>query len=231
MSKIAIRSKALVNLADFRDTGGPEKICNLDLTPPTDRQYILRMVVRNNNSELYIPEELEWTRPLYDVAFQHQLQIGANHPFCYITVRSGIVTSTTDDEWHLDGFSTKTPHVPEQNYIWTNIQPTEAVAVNVNFPKNFDPRKHNLNTFLARHVDEKNVVTCEENTVYCIDPYILHRRPNLSNGIFRTFVRISFVPIEINDVNNTQNPYLPCNYTHDGVKFRNTLLDYNSNIS
>lgn len=39
-------------------------------------------------------------------------------------------------------------------------------------------------------------------------------------------VRLSFVPIEIDDVNNAQNPLLPRSYAHDGVAHRNRLETY-----
>lgn len=59
------------------------------------------------------------------------------------------------------------------------------------------------------------------------DPYIIHKRPTVPEGKVRTFVRVSHVPIEIPDVNNTQNPLMPKNYDRDGVKeFRDSLVDY-----
>jgi len=63
-----------------------------------------------------------------------------------------------------------------------------------------------------------------------MDPYVVHRRPPISNGVVRTFVRISFTPIEIPDVNNTPNPLIPTqHYITDGVKsFREHLLDYDA---
>jgi len=39
---------------------------------------------------------------------------------------------------------------------------------------------------------------------------------------------VSFTPIEIDDLNNTENHLLPTNYKRDGVKFRNTLKDFDS---
>ena len=59
-----------------------------------------------------------------------------------------------------------------------------------------------------------------------MDPYVPHRRPASTQGEMRCFVRVSFTPIEINDVNNAQNPLIPRNYTRDGVEIRNQLVDY-----
>lgn len=217
------RSSRMVNLKDFQTAGSPLRLDQIDLTPPTGEQYILRMAVKAN-SDLIVPRELDWIAPMVKLAQEHQKAIQANHPFCYVTIRHGIVKSKADDEWHVDGFSTKTPHVPEQNYIWANTDATEYADLNVTFPSDFDPRVHNINHYLEKHVEE--VLKADDKTVYCMDPYNLHRRPSSTTGTQRTFVRISFVPIEIDDVMNTQNPLLPRTYTNDGLAFRRQLITY-----
>jgi len=226
---IAERSTRLVNVGEFASTGEPENLGSLYLSCPFERQYILRMVVRADSRLMSLPPELKWLVPLGAKAVAHQWSMRLNHPFCYITVRHGVVTSQTDDQWHVDGFSTRQPHVPEQNYIWCNTVGTEYVPLEVPFPKGFDPLVHNINSYLQKFIDPSRIANCEENTLYCMDPYILHRRPPTTAGMVRTFVRMSFVPIEINDVNNTPNPLLPRAYNRDGVEHRNTLIDYEEN--
>ena len=221
---IAERSKRMINLADFQNTGGPLSLGGLELVSPQEEQYILRMAVKAENDQYLIPEELDWVKPMFDIALEHQQEIGADHPFCYITVRHGIVKSKRDDEWHVDGFSTKVPHLPEQNYIWANRDATEYAELITHFPDAFNPREHNINHFLEKFVTE--VKKADSKTVYCMDPYILHRRPVSTTGTLRTFVRISFVPIEINDVSNTQNPLLNRTYTDDGLIFRSQLKSF-----
>lgn len=94
------------------------------------------------------------------------------------------------------------------------------------FPDDFNPRIHNVNDYLSNFVDDEKITTLEDEFVYVMDPYILHRRPSSTFGKLRTFVRITFVPIEINDIRNTQNPLLPREYSEDGVEYRNSLLVY-----
>lgn len=227
MSKLADRAKRLVNLDDFSDAGDPIRLVPLDLECPKARQYILRMPVRVDGGAHHVPEELAWLDGMLAEARSWQRYVvGVDHPFCYVTVRHGIVDSQTDDEWHVDGFSMKVAHVPEQNYTWCSTTPTEYVPLKVVIPTDFDPLRHNINRYLERFVDEAKVRTCLARTVYCMDPYLLHRRPKGTAGAMRTFVRISFVPIEINDIHNTQNPLLPRHYTADGVAYRNQLTDY-----
>lgn len=217
------RSTRMVNLKDFQSAGSPLGLGRLNLSAPSDEQYILRMVVRAGG-QYQIPDELDWVMPMMKLAQEHQKSIGADHPFVYVTIRHGIVKSKRDDEWHVDGFSTKVPHTPEQNYIWANQDATEYADLNVKIPHDFDPRQHNINHYLEQHVTE--ALKADSNVVYCMDPYILHRRPSSTTGTQRTFVRISFVPIEINDVLNTQNPSMPKLYTTDGLAFRSQLKTY-----
>lgn len=152
--------------------------------------------------------------------------MGINHSFCYITVRHGYVKSITDDEWHVDGFSTRISHIPEQNYIWTNIKLTEYVKKRLKFPKDFNPKKHKIQHYFQNNINENDkIYTFKENCLYCLNPYIIHKRLKNTEGLFRTFIRISFTPIEIQDINNTLNPILPKPILPDGVKdFRDNLL-------
>lgn len=165
--------------------------------------------------------------PLIYEVHRHQENIGIRQPFCHITVRHGEVTSKKDDEWHVDGFSMNVSHLPEQNYIWVNKYPTEYIERRFDIPEDFNPRKHNIHLFFQDVIEDEEIKTLDEETLYCLDPYIVHRRPEVPKGITRTFVRVSFCPMEIKDINNTQNPLLPREYERDGVEtFRENLERY-----
>ncbi len=215
-----------VSLREFSNNVPPLELSVIDVTCPYSTQMILRMCVCSDGNNFKIPNELNWIKPLLIEALTHQKNvINADKQYCYITVRHDRVSTVTDDEWHVDGFSTRIPHVPEQNYIWSNTISTEYTNISVEFPEDFDPLVHNVNTFLQEHIST-DIVQCKEKVMYCLDPYILHRRPPDSTGKMRTFVRISFVPVVIDDVNNTPNALLPLECTKDGVLFRNNLLNY-----
>lgn len=226
MSHIRHRSQDLVSLSKFSSAGIPIIVDKFDIECPHDRQYILRMAIRVDGGDYHIPSELDWLIPIFKSSLNYQKSMGINHPFCYITVRHGEVTSQEDDEWHVDGFSIKVPHTPEQNYIWCNRDATEYAELKVEFPEDFDARVHNVNHYLQNFINDENIGKCEEFVLYCMDPYNVHRRPITATGMNRTFVRISFAPIEINDINNTQNPALHRIYDQNGVKFRKELLTY-----
>lgn len=218
-----------INLAQFSkenhlDVVGPHKI-----NCPHDSQYILRMLVKRAYTDFLLPDELHWIKTLLDEVYKYQTEVlNVHHLYCYITVRHGNVITKTDDQWHVDGFSTKITHIPEQNYIISNAYPTEYVERSFNFPNDFDPMKHNVHQFFEDHIVSEDVKLAQPNTIYCIDPYVAHRRPSdIPDDFLRTFVRISFTPIEIMDDNNTENPLLKVEkYNRDGVQIRNKLIKY-----
>ena len=227
MSSVRRRGLRALNLNQYNQLNKPESLGQIDLALPYHRMYVLRCLIKRTFEDLQIPPFLRWCRPMIEQAFAYQEKLGINQPFCYITVRHGIVDSVTDDEWHVDGFSMNVTHLPEQNYIWTDHTPTEYVVKKIKFPADFNPRVHNIHGFFQDHITNDDVKVMKPMTTYCMDPYVIHRRPTGTSGKQRTFIRISFTQIEIADKNNTLNPLLETNYTRDGIgAFRNKLIKY-----
>jgi len=200
----------------------------LDLELPAGPQMILRMMVRNPWSEGFqIPKELEWLRTAIVACNTVQLTQEIYNPFVYVTVRHGVINTVTDDLWHVDGFSMRVPHNPEQNYIWTNRYPTELLDQEVTLPEDFDPLRHNIHQYFQDVADESNICTLRAEHIYGIDPYVIHRRPNnIPLGTERTFFRISFVPIEIEDDTCTVNPLIPRERPYGREDIRHRLERY-----
>ncbi len=220
------RATSLLNLRQYNNVNLVKDCGLVNVTAPVD-QYVLRMLVKKPNTDFRITPKLEWTIPLFFAALKSQEEIEIRQPFVYITVRSGEVTSITDDEWHVDGFSTRVSHIPEQNYSWVDHTGSEYIEEAIEIPEDFNPRKHNIHWFFQDWIKVNNVTVKRVTPKHLtgMDPYIVHRRPQIVGS--RTFVRISFTPIEIEDVNNTPNPLLKTSYTRDGVKdFRNSLTRY-----
>ena len=145
--------------------------------------------------------------------------------FWYVTVRNGLVTSKTDDVWHVDGFSMRTPHVPEQNYLLTNSFGTQVLDQKIAVPEDFDAFKHNIHQYFQTVADERNTRTLDIDTVHCIDPYVVHRRNLQSENGYRKFIRISAIPIEIEDDTCVRNPLLPLK-VYGRRDIRLNLVDY-----
>lgn len=228
------RVRSILNLGQYDMGTRPELVGRCHLHPPEGDQQVLRVLVESPySSGLKLPSELEWLWPALDRAHYAQDCIGIRHPFTYITVRSGTVVTKTDDEWHVDGFSTKYTHLPEANYVIVmGHKPTQFLAQTFDFPDDFDPRVHNIHKYFQHEADPKSVEELDLDTIYLLDPYVIHRRPPDTQGTQRTFVRISFTPIEIPDIHNTPNPAIPtAHYVTDGVAdFRDGLLDYHKEI-
>ena len=218
-------------LEDFKDITPPVKVefSHDEPTCPFESQMILRMLVRPKYGQFQIPLELNWLSEIIkDLASFDEDYTGIRNSWCYVTVRHGIVTSKTDDEWHFDGASFRVELSPERNYLWVNHTPTEYKVGTIDWPADFDPLKHNLFTFAANALKDVPAQSSQAKQWYVIDPFCLHRRPTNPPNISRTFIRISFTDIEGRDVNNTLNPLIDTDaYGRDPVKsFRNKLTNY-----
>lgn len=219
MTSIASRAQCALSLDIYNDGARPEFIGELNLDTPQE-QNVLRMLIQDQLGQPTIPSELEWTRPMVRMAYDAQEHTGIRSAFVYLTVRVGEVQHETLTDWHVDGFSKRISHLPEQNYIWCDRAPTEFAPMKVPFPDDFDPLRHNIHEYLGRFALYVNRI--DPCAVYVLDPYILHRQPEYTGR--RCFVRVSFTPIEIRDRNNTENPLLPKEHTYDGVEeWRDTL--------
>lgn len=212
-SCIESRARAALSLDVYRQAARPEFVDHLDLETPQE-QNVLRMLIQDQLGSILIPDELEWTRSMVEMSYEHQERLGIRQAFTYLTVRVGDKKHATLTDWHVDGFSMRINHLPEQNYIWCDRAPTEYAVMGVNFPSDFDPLRHNVHKYLASHVVYANKI--ESRAVYVLDPYMLHRQPKYEGR--RCFVRVSFTPIEIRDCNNAENPLLPKGHTYDGLK-------------
>lgn len=215
------RAKRLLNLKDYANHVRPVDCGEIILQSPYARQYVLRMMVRGlNGTQIVLPFALSWLKNTIEYCDGIQKQHGIHHQFIYVTVRHGLVTSMNDDTWHVDGFSMRYPHLPEQNYIYSNVNGTEILEQGFNIHPDFDPEKHNIHQYFQDHANGE-VYTLPVNRLFVIDPYIVHRRPQASGQ--RTFVRISFVPIEIEDDTCEKNPLMPSR-TYGRKDVRQTLL-------
>lgn len=232
MNTISDRANRLLSTAQYAFPNAPEVVARgVQLQPPEERQYILRCPLLIPGHKLTVPSEMDWAGEFIDRGLQYQHDVvKVNHPYVYLTVRHGLVTSQTDDEFHVDGFSMRVPHGPEQNYVWTSNNPTEYVVAGMEIPEDFDPLQHNLQHFLQDSLPADTPIhQMEAETIYAMDPYILHRRPNkIGVGAVRTFLRLTCPPIPIDDRNNHINPsFGDITSDYDGVKdFRDKLERY-----
>lgn len=191
-------------------------------------QRILRQLISIDGGETQqFNTDLLWALPAINMAVDNQVKLRSSNPFVYVTVRRGVATSTHDCEWHVDGYSKRIPHRPEDNYVWCDSYPMQAWVGKLYVPSSFDGLRHNINWLfqdqIAKSVGDHIVVT-EANALYWFNPYIVHRRNPQATGQFRTMVRVSFTPVPIMDKNNTP-PITDFNFrsTRDGRLLQNKL--------
>lgn len=200
---------------------------------PQESQFILRMLLQPKYCNgLYIPSEVNWLSDIIkQISFFDQVFTGIEDNWVYITVRHGDAAEFNDNQWHFDGASFKTETIPERDYIWCSHSPTEYKTGDITLPSDFDPIKHNIFNFVADELRDEPIKTIESKQWYLLNPFCFHRCPRIVKGISRTFIRVSFIDVELRDSNNTQNPFLPTDaYGRDAVKtFRNLLSNYQSN--
>lgn len=227
-----MRAFKALNFRQYNAYNFPKRIAkDIELIPPKERQYVLRMIIRKPFGEFQIPEKYKWVFPLIKLADESQKSMDIHQPYCYLTIRHGEITSELDDIWHVDGFSKTITHLPEQNYAWSNKYPTEFIVKPIVVPTDFDSQKHNLHLFIQDTINNMNteskISTFGDKQVMCFDPYVIHRRPFVEKEAQRTFVRVSFTPIVIADDSNTQNPLISSpKFNRKGLDFRNSLIKY-----
>jgi hypothetical protein len=218
------------SLLNPRETFGQPAVLigrTLDLEVPKTPQMILRMMIRNPFSQGFqIPKELDWLRTVILACDTVEKTHGVENPYVYVTVRHGIVNTVTDDLWHVDGFSMRMPHVPEHNYIWADVHPTEILDQWVTLPHDFDPMRHNIHHYFQDVADESNTCIMRAEHIYAIDPYVIHRRPSIPAGTQRTFFRVSFIPVEIEDDTCHVNPLIPREKPYGREDIRHRLERY-----
>jgi hypothetical protein len=196
---------------------------------PRGEQRILRMMIRSpETGNFQIPEMLDWLAPAIGMSNEVQEANGIRSPYVYVTVRHGAAQTNEfrDDVFHVDGFSMRKAHVPEQNYIWSNRIGTEILEQEINLPEDFDPFKHNIHQYFQDVADTKNAKNLYPGTMYAIDPYVVHRRPVVTAGMQRTFFRISYIPIEIEDDTCMINPLIPRPKPYNREDIRHQLSRY-----
>jgi hypothetical protein len=226
LNNIKNRYKNNISLKYFNNENEPEYIGKIDNNFKIPNHYIniLRMLISEDGKNFIIPKEINFLKYFLDVILKHQKINGFKNKYCYVTIKNNVNENYDNDVWHTDGFSMKVKHKPEQNYIFCSSNPTEYVLQKIKFPIDFNPQIYNVHKYIQKRIVNK-IMKIDDNTLYCIDPYVIHRRPQLK-GLNRFFIRITFSNIEINDINQTQNPKFLKKYTLNGYKFREKLLDY-----
>jgi hypothetical protein len=182
---------------------------------PKQDIYLLRLLIKMPGTEFIIPEKIGFMAPVISKIAQYQSAFfpSYNERFFYLTVRSGVVKSQKDDEFHVDGFqgtaTTSVPrHIPEQNYIWADSNPT-LFSIQPYFLDHIDPARYNVHTHFEAVTRKDHVYSALEKGLYIMDPYHVHARPKVEGGTVRSFFRLCASLVEIRDDTCMSNPHIP----------------------
>ncbi len=175
---------------------------------------VLRMPLKFPGTNYKIPQELSACETLIRRVAEYAKFINPNHDdcFCHITHDSSMVNSGEYHRFpgfHGDGIQgTKlTPKVNvEHSYIMTTNPPTEF-CLQPFFLKHLDEAKHNFFLEFDKQAHDVNVFGSLPEHLYLIDPYMVHRTPQITMRCSRTFIRITYAFTELQHPKNTINPH------------------------
>jgi hypothetical protein len=219
------RAKDIFTQAAYKYTAPALSLGKVDMKPPQGQElFVLRLLIKKPDTEFVMPEELGFLKDFVAETACYQATHFPDYAdrFVYMTLRSGLVRSSNDDSFHADGFQgiSVPRHIPEQNYIWMDRDPT-LFAVQPYFVEHLDPARHDFHEYFNRCTDMANVQQAKAGEAYIMDPYHIHARPVLSADTWRSFVRICYSPVEIRDDTNTPNKWLPMGpYNREDIRNR-----------
>lgn len=119
---------------------------------------------------------------------KHSTQLANNKPYIYITVRTtdGNCYYQTAQDWHVDGFqgSSADRHIPEQDIVWSNCNPTEF-SIQPMFCEGLNPSKHSIVNFFNTNINNDDVYTGVPNGVYLLHTtFIVFRLSHFYRSVF-----------------------------------------------
>lgn len=193
-----------------------------DISPSENPVNVLRLLIRMNDSNgpVILPKELSWLKTFVsdNINYHRQHYAVNKDAFIHLTVRMTTYEDLYYKEaglWHIDGFqgARDARHIPEQDILWCDTCPTEF-TLQPFFVNGLQPERHNLSLFLQENAQEQYKVSAKAKSLYLMTPYNVHRFVPVPFDGIRTFVRLTFSPVEIEDPTNTPNPGLPRTYPY-----------------
>lgn len=198
---------------------------------------VLRMPIKFPGSSYLIPSELESLLPMIERVADYESFINKDHNrvFAHITFdKSDVIAGQTHrfPGFHGDGYqgAKLTPKIiGEHSYILASYPPTEF-CIQPFFLNHLDENKHNMFKEFDKQARTDNIYKSLTNHLYLIDPYMVHRTPEINSDITRMFIRITFTFSELEHPKNTVNPmFLPYTYK-DRIDIRSGLADFEFEI-
>lgn len=205
---------------------------------PEKEIRVLRCPIKTPGSqELFVPSELDCFVPLVlqvgELAAAHYKGFLGSH--VHLTIEKTWLEPGQYQRvpgWHVDGLQGVriAPHGTEHSWIWGDALPAQYCPQPF-FLNHLDSVRHNMFDEMYKQAREENVLERFSNRVYLIDPYVVHRAQLAKVGCWRTFARITFSDIELEDPANTINLSLASAQDYpDRIEVRDRLYSYDGEI-
>ncbi len=199
----------------FSEIQTPTKIFDFNLNPGDTTRRVNHLLIKNPYSAFKIPDFISKSvssliQRCYENAKENKI-IDLSERYVYLTYDNSVVEKghcQRDSGYHIDGMQGSEVVSKVNNcfqYIWLNNLPT--VFCNQKFDAlRLEPSKHNYFKHFENQVIESKVFSIEKNSVYFVNPYMIHRASVALYRQKRTFIRIYFSHLPITSVKATINP-------------------------
>lgn len=210
----------LFSLERFNAVSVPFPVQRFYLDKPFGSYRCLHLLIRQGDSSVLLPDELESYEILYDminVTDRYEEFVG-HYPYLYLTIDTlPVVEGSTQRTpgWHVDcvqGDEVPVKKPSNLTFSWSNTVPMEYVEQPFKLPDYVSVSTHNIFECLAALVNPKNIRQCEEQMLYCINTYCVHRSAVATEDTHRTFIRLSYTHVPITNVLMTVNPKIEYDY-------------------
>lgn len=215
----------LFNRARFRSPGLPVGICRHKLLSAPN---VLRIPIKRPGTLFVIPEQLNGLRGLIEITAEHEATINPAIDDMHVHIthhREFVLHGETQrmPGFHVDGFQGlhKDYKPVEHSYIITTADPTEFSEVGYDLD-HFNTWEHMFDK-LDGLVDRSTVFETEEDMVYLMSCYQVHRTKPVTRSRYRTFCRVTYTHEELKDNRNTINPHFDGQVYPDRVDIRELL--------
>lgn len=162
--------------------------------------------------DVRLPPSLEFTTPLVEAAFSHELELGNRWRYAYLTARRGWATPGNPlnrPGFHADGHGT-----PDVNYVWTDRWPTDYVVGDVEAVTGTITSDHIASLDQFEHAARAarfgsgglEIVHYPDSALLRLDAGVIHAAPEIpAPGGERSFLKVSFSNDRYDLLGNSHN--------------------------
>ena len=209
------------SLDTFKEKFSPDKMCNFYLQDDLHNEKRLNhyLVKQPNDNCFYVEGLHDNLKQFIYVCFYQALQniSDTNKRYVYLTFDNEPVKAGDSQRvhgLHIDGL--QGDEVPEKvsncfQFICFDSLPT-LFADQTFKTNNLCLSKDNIFDALGSQVNKNNVYHTKENTIYFMNPYMVHTADKSNKDCKRLFVRLYFSHLPITSIKATINPNIDYNF-------------------